>query len=47
MRALLPLAWQVRADVRCLNVRNEDAKTVVRLRVATHAALDAEGARPR
>jgi CHAD domain-containing protein len=43
MRALLPLA-RVRADVRCLNVRNEDAKTVVRLRVATHAALDAEGA---
>ena len=43
MRALLPLA-RVRADVRSLNVRNEDAKTVVRLRVATHAALDAEGA---
>jgi len=42
MRALLPLA-RVRADVRTLNVRNADLKTVVRLRVATHAALDAEG----
>src|SRR5262245_39514472 len=42
MRALLPLA-RVRADVRNLNVRNADLKTVVRLRVATHAALDADG----
>jgi CHAD domain-containing protein len=42
MRALLPLA-RVRADVRTVNVRNADLKTVVRLRVATHAALDANG----
>jgi CHAD domain-containing protein len=42
MRALLPLA-RVRADVRTLHVRNADLKTVVRLRIATHAALDAEG----
>ena len=42
MRALLPLA-RVRADVRTLAVRNADLKTVVRLRVATHAALDTGG----
>jgi CHAD domain-containing protein len=42
MRALLPLA-QVRVDVQGLRVRNDDEKTVVRLRVATHAALDTGG----
>lgn len=44
MRALLPLA-RVRADVQPLQVRNGDAKTVVRLRLATHAALDTDGGR--
>jgi CHAD domain-containing protein len=39
MRALLPLA-RVHADVQRLAVRNSDGKTVVRLRVAAHAALD-------
>ena len=39
MRALLPLA-RVQADVQTLRVRNRDAKTVVRLRLTTHAALD-------
>jgi CHAD domain-containing protein len=39
MRALLPLV-RVRADVLPLQVRNKDQKTVVRLRLATHAALD-------
>src|SRR5512132_667650 len=42
MRALLPLA-QVRVDVQGLRVRNDDEKTVVRLRGATHAALDTGG----
>lgn len=42
MRALLPLA-QVRVDVQALNVRNDDEKTVVRLRLATQAALDIAG----
>src|SRR5262245_3507588 len=42
MRALLPLA-RVLAEVRGLHVRNADLKTVVRLRVATHAALDTGG----
>jgi CHAD domain-containing protein len=42
MRALLPLA-RVEADVQALHVRNRDEKTVVRLRVATHAALDTGG----
>jgi CHAD domain-containing protein len=42
MRALLPLA-KVQADVQTLHVRNADEKTVVRLRVATHAALDTGG----
>lgn len=40
MRALLPLA-RVQADVQLLSVRNSDAKTVVRLRLTRHAALDA------
>ncbi|MBN2623726.1 MAG: CHAD domain-containing protein [Acidimicrobiales bacterium] len=39
VRALLPLA-RVRAEVQPLRVRNDDLKTVVRLRLATHAALD-------
>ncbi|HET6953339.1 MAG TPA: CHAD domain-containing protein [Acidimicrobiales bacterium] len=42
MRALLPLA-RVRVDVQSLQVRNSDEKTVVRLRLATHAALDTGG----
>jgi CHAD domain-containing protein len=42
MRALLPLA-RVRVDVQALHVRNQDEKTVVRLRIATHAALDTGG----
>jgi CHAD domain-containing protein len=42
MRALQPLA-RVRADVRSLRVRNADEKTVVRLRLAAHAALDTGG----
>ena len=45
MRALLPLA-RVQVDVQALRVLNADAKTVVRLRLATHAALDA-GPEPR
>ncbi len=45
MRALLPLA-RVQVDVQSLRVLNSDAKTVVRLRLATHAALDA-GPEPR
>jgi CHAD domain-containing protein len=43
MRALLPLA-RVRADVQALRVRNADRKTVVRLRLPSHAALDTSGA---
>jgi CHAD domain-containing protein len=39
MRALLPLA-RVRAEVSAVHVRNRDLKTVVRLRLATHAVLD-------
>jgi CHAD domain-containing protein len=42
MRALQPLA-RVRADVQALRVRNADEKTVVRLRLASHAALDTGG----
>jgi CHAD domain-containing protein len=42
MRALLPLA-RVRAEVSAVHVRNADLKTVVRLRLATHAALDTGG----
>jgi CHAD domain-containing protein len=42
MRALLPLA-RVQVDVESLRVRNTDLKTVVRLRLATHAALDTDG----
>lgn len=42
MRALLPLA-RVRVDVQPLQVRNADVKTVVRMRLATHAVLDAGG----
>ena len=42
MRALLPLA-RVRAEVSAVQVRNADLKTVVRLRLATHAALDTGG----
>lgn len=42
MRALLPLA-RVQVDVQPLQVRNADLKTVVRLRLATQAALDTEG----
>ncbi len=42
MRALLPLA-RVRAEVQALQVRNEDEKTVVRLWLATPAALDTGG----
>lgn len=42
MRALLPLA-RVRVDEQPLRVRNRDLKTVVRLRLATHAALDTGG----
>jgi CHAD domain-containing protein len=42
MRALLPLA-RVQADVQALQLRNADLKTVVRMRVATHAALDTGG----
>ncbi|HEX6421421.1 MAG TPA: CHAD domain-containing protein [Acidimicrobiales bacterium] len=38
VRALLPLA-RVRAEVRALRVRNADGKTVVRLRLATPAAV--------
>ena len=45
MRALLPLA-RVQVDVQALRVLNPDAKTVVRLRLSTHAALDA-GPEPR
>src|SRR5918995_1328618 len=44
MRALLPLA-QVRVDARSLRVLNADDKTVVRLTLATRAALDT-GAEP-
>ncbi len=44
MRALLPLA-RVQVDVQVLRVRNADLKTVVRLRLATQAALDTEGDR--
>jgi CHAD domain-containing protein len=40
VRALLPLA-RVRTDARPLRVRNADEKTVVRLRLADHSALDA------
>jgi CHAD domain-containing protein len=39
VRALLPLA-RVRTDARPLRVRNADEKTVVRLRLAEHRALD-------
>lgn len=42
MRALLPLA-RVQVDLQNLQVRNRDLKTVVRLRVATHVALDTGG----
>src|ERR671910_497746 len=42
LRALLPLA-QVRVDARSLRVLNPDDKTVVRLTVATRAALDTGG----
>ncbi len=42
VRALLPLV-QMRVDVQPWQVRNRDQKTVVRLRVATHAALDTGG----
>lgn len=42
MRALLPLV-RVQVDVQPLQVRNTDLKTVVRLRLATQAALDTEG----
>ena len=42
MRALLPLA-RVQVEVQSLQVRNDDLKTVVRLRLATHAALDTGG----
>ena len=42
MRALLPLA-RVQAQVQALHVRNPDQKTVVRVRLATHAALDTGG----
>jgi len=42
MRALLPLA-RVRAEVQPLQVRNSDRKTVVRLRLTTHAALVDDG----
>lgn len=42
MRALLPLA-RVRVDAQALRVRNRDEKTVVRMRLATHAALDTGG----
>jgi CHAD domain-containing protein len=45
MRALLPLA-RVQVDVQALRVLNADAKTVVRMRLSTHAALDA-GPEPR
>jgi CHAD domain-containing protein len=45
MRALLPLA-RVQVDVQSLRVLNADAKTVVRMRLATHAALDT-GPEPR
>jgi CHAD domain-containing protein len=43
MRALLPLA-RVHVDAQSLSVRNADLKTVVRLRVASHAALQTDGA---
>jgi CHAD domain-containing protein len=43
MRALLPLA-QVHVEAQSLSVRNADLKTVVRLRLATHAVLDTGGA---
>jgi CHAD domain-containing protein len=42
VRALLPLA-QVQVDVQSLAVRNADLKTVVRMRLSTHAALDTGG----
>jgi CHAD domain-containing protein len=42
MRALLPLA-RVRVDVQSLRVRNADLKTVVRMQLSTHAALDTGG----
>ena len=42
MRALLPLA-RVRAEITAVSVRNADLKTVVRLRLAAHAALDTGG----
>ncbi len=42
MRALLPLA-QVRVDAQALRVLNGDDKTVVRLTLATRAALDIGG----
>src|SRR5918994_726725 len=42
VRALLPLA-QVRVDARSLRVLNPDDKTVVRLTLATTAALDTGG----
>jgi CHAD domain-containing protein len=44
MRALLPLA-QVRAKVQPLRICNGDQKTVVRLRITNHAALDTGGQR--
>ena len=44
MRALLPLA-RVHVEEQPLHVRNGDLKTVVRLRLATHAALDTDGER--
>jgi len=42
VRALLPLA-RVQVEAQSLQVRNDDLKTVVRLRLATHAALDTGG----
>jgi CHAD domain-containing protein len=44
MRALIPLA-QVRAKVQPLRICNGDQKTVVRLRITNHAALDDGGQR--
>ena len=44
MRALLPLV-RVQAEVQPLQVRNADLKTVVRLRLATQAALATDGDR--
>ena len=44
MRALLPLA-RVQVELQPLQVRNADLKTVVRLRLATQAALDTDGDR--